>query len=84
MGKRGTETYGARKYTFEVHGVEGVRSNHITIYGSHLLWDVSRRVDPVRPETNSRRPQPGSSLSTHQLVYDFGSVSGRSKNPYMI
>jgi hypothetical protein len=32
----------------------------------------------------SEGPQPESNLPTHQLVYDFGSVSGRNANAYMI
>jgi hypothetical protein len=82
--EEGAETYRARKYVFQVHGVEGVRPNNVSVHRDHLLWDLPCGVDPIRPGSNSRGPQPESSLLTHQLVYDFGSVSGRNKKAYII
>lgn len=82
--KEGMETYRAGKYVFQIHGVEGVCPNNVAIQRHHLLWDLPRGVDPARPGTNSRGLQLESSLLTHQLMYDFGSVSGRNKNPYII
>jgi hypothetical protein len=48
--KLATGTYGARDDSLEILYVESVRSNHGTVHRNGLFWDMSRCVDPVRPE----------------------------------
>lgn len=56
MVEKGTETYRARKYVFQVYRVEGAGPNNVVVQSYHLLWDLSRSVDPAHSETNSRGP----------------------------
>jgi hypothetical protein len=49
-------TYGLREYVFQVHGVKGACPNDVVVQRYHLLWYLSRSIDPVRLETNSSGP----------------------------
>jgi len=45
--EKGKETYRARKYVFQVNRVEGACPNNVMVQRYHLLWDLSRSVDPA-------------------------------------
>ena len=43
-------TYRASEDVLQVYWVEGTVSNHIAIYGNHLLRDLSRGIDPAHSD----------------------------------